>query len=65
MENVVSAALTYEGADIEFTVTFAHEFSLTGKIDHVKDQIYRVVTSNFDYYFDAAKVIHIRRKSRR
>lgn len=63
--DVVSAALTYEGADIEFMVTFAPEFSLTGKIDHIRDQIYRVDTGSFEYYFDAAKVVHIRRKSRR
>ncbi len=65
MENVVSTALKYEGSDLEYTVTFAHELSLTGKINHLKDNIYRVVTTNYDYYFDAAKVIHIHKKLRR
>lgn len=64
MENVVSAALTYEGADREFTVAFAHDWILTGTITRINDDIFRLTTGGFGHYFDASKVVYIRKRHR-
>ena len=63
MENVVSTALKYEGADYEFTVALAPEVTLTGVIVHIRENIYRLTGAHFEYYFDATKVLHIHKRN--